>query len=252
MRKLFYPVLLISILLLLTGCSSFPNLVNTPEDVEGKLIGALEGTPSLRLADEYGTARAFFTEEEMMSELRAGAIDCVIMERTTAQELVSNTSGVRILPDSLIEYELSFAVPMENTALLNAIDLALEELTRNGTLRGLANKYFSRGNFSYVTPDEAIERSGYLTIALPPDSPPFSFKNDEGRFVGMDIEIAIIVSDMLGVELHPIETDAWELVTAVHHGRADLALGWTPGEGEGIISKSIPYARAVHVVIVRR
>jgi len=130
--------------------------------------------------------------------------------------------------------------------------LALEELGRNGTLRGIINKYFSRGNFSYVPTDETIERTGSLTIALPPDSPPFSFINEEGRFVGMDIEVAMAVSDVLGVELIPIETDAWELVTAVWHGRADLALGWHPGEGEGLISKSIPYARAVHVVIVRR
>jgi len=252
MRKLYYPILLIFILSLLVGCSRYPNLVNSPEDVEGKLIGGLEGTPSLRLADELGTARSFFYAEDMMIELRGGYIDCAIMERTTAQDLVSSTSGVRILPDPLVEYELCFAVPMENKALLNAIDEALEELGRNGTLRGLTNKYFSRGDFSYVEPDETVERAGSLTIALPPDSPPFSFKNSEGRFVGMDVEIAIAVSDLLGVELIPIETDAWELVTAVHHGRADLALGWTPGEGEGIISKSIPYARAVQVIIVRR
>jgi len=252
MRKHFYLVLSAFILLSVTACSRFPNVVHTPEDVEGKLIGGLEGTPSLRLADELGTARAFFSEEDMMSELRMAGIDCAIMERTTAQELVSNTSGVRILPDNLVEYELSFAVPMENAALLEAIDYALEELDRNGTLRSLANKYFSRGIFSYVTPDETIERTGSLTIALPPDSPPFSFKNEEGLFVGMDVEIAIVVGDLIGVEFIPVETDAWELVTAVRYGRADLALGWHPGEGEGLISKSIPYARAVHVIIVRR
>jgi len=256
MRKLYNPVLsvitIISLFALLAGCSRNPNLVNSPEDVEGKLIGGLEGTPSIRLADELGTARAFISAEDMMSELRGGYIDCAIMERTTAQDLVSSTSGVRILPDPLVEYELSFAIPMENAALLKAVDEALEELGRNGTLRGLTNKYFSRGDFSYVEPDETIERTGELSIALPPDSPPFSFKNNEGRFVGMDVEIAIAVSDILGVNLRPVETDAWELVTAVHHGRADLALGWTPGEGEGIISKSIPYARAVQVIIVRR
>jgi len=252
MRKLYYPLLFLLILSLLAGCSRYPNLVNTPEDVEGKLIGGLEGTPSLRLADELGTARAFISGEDMMTELRGGYIDCAIMERTTAQDLVSSTSGVRILPDPLVEYELSFAVPMENAALLRVIDETLEELERNGTLRGLTNKYFSRGDFSYVEPDETVERTGVLTIALPPDSPPFSFKNSEGRFVGMDVEIAIAVSDLLGVQMIPIETDAWELATAVHHGRADLALGWTPAEGEGIISKSRPYARAVQVIIVRR
>ena len=54
MRKLFALILLTLILSLLYGCSRYPNTVNTPEDAQGKRIGALEGTPSLRLADELG------------------------------------------------------------------------------------------------------------------------------------------------------------------------------------------------------
>jgi len=253
MRKLISFILIASIMLLLVGCRAHPNIVNSPEEVEGKIIGGLAGTPSLRLADELGTAKAFYSGEEMMSELRAGLIDCVIMERTTATELVSNTSGVRILSDPIREYELRFAIPMENTGLLNAVNIALDELSRNGTLRGLTNRYFSRGNFSYRSPDDIDRSAGELTIALLTDSPPFSFKDDEGHFIGMDVDVATAVSDILGIELQVDEyDDAWDLVTAVWHGRADLALGWHPGEGEGIVNASEAYARAVQVVIVRR
>jgi len=252
MKKLILVLLVISILFALVGCGRVANEVNSPEDVAGKIIGALEGTPSLRLADEHGTAISFASTSEMMAELRAGHIACAIMERTTALELVSKTSGVRILYEPLVEYELRFAIPLENRGLLNAVNTALDELGRNGTLRGLVNKYFSRGNYVYRPLDDTDSRTEYLTIALPPDSPPFSYKNEEGRFVGMDIEVAIAVSDILGVNLEPIETDAWELVTAVWHGRADMALGWHPGEGEGLINTSEPYATAVHVIIVRR
>ncbi|MCL2819452.1 MAG: transporter substrate-binding domain-containing protein [Oscillospiraceae bacterium] len=253
MRKLFYlSSIIFIVILIIAGCSRFPNTVHSPEDVDGKLIGGLEGTPSLRLASEHGTAKAFFSEEEMMSELRMAGIDCAIMERTTANELVSNTSGVRILTEPLLEYELRFAIPLENTALLDAVNFALEELSRNGTLRGLYNRYFSRGNFSYTPLGDDVPRTGELTIALPPDSPPFSFKDAQGNFIGMDVDVAIAVSDILGVKFIPLEYDAWELVTAVWHGRADLALGWHPGEGEGLINISEPYARAVQVVIVRR
>jgi len=252
MKKLFTIISLLLLLLMLCGCSRFPNTVNAPSDAEGKRIGALDGTPSLRLADELGTAVAFFSESDMMIELRGGAIDCVIMERTTAQDLVSNTSGVRILPDNLLEYELRFAVPMENTALLDRIDLAIEELSRNGTLRSIINKYFARGNFTYSPREDDGQRTSSLRIALPPDSPPFSFKDSEGRFIGMDVEVAIAVSDILDVRLEVLQYDVWELITAVWHGRADLALGWHPGEGEGLVNMSEPYARAVQVIIVRR
>ena len=252
MKKLICLIIITSVFLSITACRRIPNIVNSPDDVAGKIIGGLAGTPSIRLADELGTAVPFDSATFMMGELRAGNIDCAIMERTTAIELVSNTSGVRILYEPLVEYELRFAIPMENTGLLNAVNSALDALGRNGTLRGITNKYFSRGDFTYVPPDETIERSGSLTIALPSDSPPFSFMNDDGWFVGMDVEVAIAVGDYLGVELKPLEYDSWELVNAVWHGRADMALGWHPGEGEGIINTSEPYASAVHVVIVRR
>jgi len=252
MKRPVYLLLIISTLLMLAGCNRFPNEINSPEDVTGKIIGGLEGTPSLRLADELGTAISFASATEMMAELRAGNIACAIMERTTATELVSNTPGVRILFEPLVEYDLRFAIPMENRGLLNAVNSALDELSRNGTLRGLVNRYFSRGNFRYVSPEDDTPRTRTLFIALPPDSPPFSIKGEDGSFTGMDVDVAVAVSDILGVNLEVVEYDAWELVTAVWHGRADLALGWHPGEGEGLVNKSEPYATAVHVIIVRR
>jgi len=250
MKRLLYLIIIISMTLMLVGCG-IPNDISTPEDARGRIIGGLAGTPSIRLADEMGIGVPFYSATEMMVELRAGNIDCAIMESTTAAALVANTSGVRILFDPLIVHELRFAIPMENTRLLDAVNLALDELSRNGTLRGLTNRYFSRGNFRYESPPDIVRR-GTLTIALPPDSPPFSFLNDEGRFTGMDVDVAVAVSDILGVELDPIQHDAADLATAVWHGRADLALGWLPEEGEGLVSTSEPYARATHVVIVRR
>jgi polar amino acid transport system substrate-binding protein len=72
-------------------------------------------------------------------------------------------------------------------------------------------------------------------------------------FSGLDIEVARAVCDVLGVEFRIIEHDAWELITAVRYGRADLAVGWLPSEGEEHqIHISEPYAVAEHVVIVRR
>ena len=251
MKKILSFTLIILILLTLVGCRE-PSAINAPEDIEGTIIGALVGTPSLRLANEMGTARGFYSESEMMRELRAGTIDSVIMEEATAIELVENTAGVRILSEPLAEQDLRFAIPLENTGLLNAVNDALAELEANGTLAGLAYSYFSRGNFTREPLEDVEWRDGYLTIALPPDSPPFSFRDEEGRFTGMDVDVAIAVSEILAIEFTVAEYEARELVTAVWHGRADLALGWHHDEGEGFVNVSNSYARAVHVVIVRR
>ena len=254
LKRFTIGILFSLVIFFLVGCgdSPPPNLVHTLEDVNGKTIGALSGTPSERLASGLGVASAFDSGEELIFHLRAGTIACAIMEHSVATELVSNASGVRILGEPILVYDLRFAVPKENNELLGAVDSALATLQRNGTLRGFRDRYFSGRRFVYVPPDDVTERPGTLTLAVPPDSPPFSVMDMAGQFSGLDIDVARAVSDVLGVQLLIIEYDAWELVSAVRYGRADLALGWLPSEGEELVSVSEPYAYVEHVVLVRR
>ena len=254
MKKLIFASLAILVSLLSSACRDMPpNLVNSPADVNGRMIGALSGTPSERLADELGTAHGFAKGEEMMTHLRAGTIDCAVMENSAATELVADTPGVRILSEPLVEYELHFAEAKENAELLLAVNSALDVLRQNGVLNGLSGKYFAGRNYKYVPPEGVEAHPGTLSLAVPPDSPPFSFKDAEGEFSGLDIEVARAVCDILGVNLKIIEYDSWELVNAVWYGMADLAVGWIPSEGsENMVNVSDAYANAVHVVIVRR
>jgi len=253
-KKIALIIIIAFIVSFFAGCgdSPPPNRVHSPEDVGGKDIGAFRGTPSERLASELGVARAFETGEELMYQLRAGTIDCVIIEHSVAAELISGMSGVRILSEPLLVYDLRFAVAKENTELLKAVDSALAALRANGTLKGLRDRYFSGRRYTYVPPEDVVGRPGTLTLAVPPDSPPFSVMDSYGEFSGLDIDVARAVSDALGVELLIIEYDAWELVSAVRYGRADLALGWLPSEGEELVNVSEPYAYAEHIVVVRR
>jgi len=253
-KRLFCCVTVLLFIVVLSGCRDErpPNLVFSIEDVNGRIIGAIYGTPSVRIADELGAARPLRTGDELMGNLLIGSVDCVIMERSAAEEVLTRTQGVRMLPEPLLEYDMRFAVAKENAELLQAVNNALVALNENGTLGGFRDKYFSGIDFVYVPPEDVELHPGSLTLALPPDSPPYSSMDAEGRFSGMDVDVARAVCDYLGVELQIIENDARELVTAVWFGRADLALGWLPSEGEELINISEAYSHAVHVVLVRK
>jgi len=256
MKKILSVILLgLLIVVILTGCgdSPPPNVVHSLDDVHGRNIGAISGTPSERVADELGTAWAYAGVDELMFHLRNGTLDCVIMESTVAAELVAETAGVRILSEPLLVYDLRFAIAIENRGLLRAVNEALDILHQDGTLRGLRDMYFAGRQFTYVPPEDIPQRPGYLSLAVSGNSPPFSFRDEYGELRGLDIEVARAVSDIIGIELRVIEYDSWELIRAVRYGRADFALGWLPDEGEEyLINISEPYAVAEHVVIVRR
>ena len=229
-----------------------PNAVNSPGDISGKDIGVITGSAAVLLAEEHGTAREFPTGDELVYQLKTGALDCVIMEDKAASELVSTNTGIRIVSEPLLEYELHFAVAKENGQLLKAVNSALKALGDNGTLSGLIGKYFSGRNYTYSPPGNIAAHPGSLLLAVPPDSPPYSYKDGNGSFLGLDIEVAQAVCDQLGVELQILEFEARELVTAVWHGKADLALGWIPVDGEEAIAVSDAYADAVLMIIVRK
>lgn len=238
----------------LAGCGERPppNIVNSTDDVVGRVIGALYGSPSIVLAEEMGTGREYQSGEDMINDLRVGLLDCAIMESTSAQELIEDSSGVRILDDPLLEYDMRFAVAKENAALLREVNAALVALSGNGTLRGLLSKYFAGRNYTYVPPDNIEPHPGYIVLAVSPENHPYSSMDWEGNFTGLDIEVAQAVCDQLGVELRIQDYNSRDLVTAVWFGWADLALGWVPIEGEDNVAISEAYASSTQVVIVRR
>lgn len=253
MKKRFIIVLAVLTIFLITGCGRGgpPNEVNEPSEVRGRRIGALSGSPSAELARELGILESFHDVETMFNHLRAGAVDCVIMERLGAEEAIQGESGIRMLVDPLLEYDLRFAVAKENIQLLNVVNEAIEELTLDGVLGGLRARYFAGRTFRYVPPNVPA-RPGYLSLAVSPDSPPFSFIDENGEFAGFDVEVAIAVTDFLGVELRIIKTDVSDLISYVWFGRADLAVGWLQTDVSDYVNVSEPYASSAHVVIVRR
>jgi len=254
MKKPLLCALVVTVMLMIAGCQDGrpPNEVNSLEDVQGKRIGALSGTPSARLAEELGAAVTFYSGEELLYALAAGMVDCAVLEGVVASELVSGTQGMRILGETLLEYELRFAVPRENAELLAAVNSALTALNANGTLRSLRDKYFSGRNYRYIPPEGIDQLPGDLRLAISIDSPPYSYIDDEGEYTGLDVEIARAVCDYLGVGLIIIEADSRELVTEVWFGRADIAAGWLPGDIDEQVRISDAYADIEQVIAVRR
>ena len=72
-----------------------------------------------------------------------GQIDAVIIDQAPAEEFVAANEGLTTLPGNWVEEQYCAAVDEGNTALLNAIDTALQELIEDGTVEEIMNKYIS-------------------------------------------------------------------------------------------------------------
>ncbi len=88
------------------------------------------------------------TGAEAVAALKTGKVDCVIIDNEPAKSFVAANEGIHILEGDN-EYAIedyAICVAKENTALLEQINKALEELKEDGTIDKIVSKYINDGS----------------------------------------------------------------------------------------------------------
>ncbi len=117
----------------------------------------------------------------------------------------------------------------------------LEKLKReNESLRKENEELKAKLSFNYV---ETIKSRGKLIVGTSADWPPFEYIGKDGKFAGIDIEIAKRIAQELGVELEIKDMKFAALIEALKNGQVDIIIAdITPtAEREQQIDFSIPY-----------
>lgn len=83
----------------------------------------------------------FKTGAEAVEALKAGKLQAVIIDNEPAKSFVAANEGLTILDGDWLNEEYAIAVNKENTALLDAVNKALAELTADGTVASIIEKY---------------------------------------------------------------------------------------------------------------
>ncbi len=125
--------------------------VSVIEDLEkdGMMIGVQESTTgdiyaSASVEDGgYGADKVtqYKTGNDAVAALVAGKVDAVIIDNEPAKSYVKLNEGLKILDTEYANEDYAIAVAKENTELLEKINTALKELTEDGTVAAIVNKY---------------------------------------------------------------------------------------------------------------
>ncbi len=71
---------------------------------------------------------------------------------------------------------------------------------------------------------EQILDRGTLRVLMNPEFPPYEYKDSQGNIIGVDVEIAKRIAEMLGVELEIIPCDYADFEEALLKGEGDLII----------------------------
>ncbi len=114
------------------------------DDLAGKLIGVQEATTGdIYSTDEFGeeSVKRYQNGAAAVAALQSGIVDAVIIDNEPAKAFVAENTGLAILETAYAEEDYAIAVAKENTELLEKINTALAELTADGSIDAIVNKY---------------------------------------------------------------------------------------------------------------
>ena len=110
------------------------------------LIGCQEATTGyIYCSDDYGedAVVAYTNGATAIQALLAGKVDCIVIDSEPAKQFVEANEGLSILDTEYVTEDYAIGISKENTALLDAVNGALNELIEDGTVKGIIDKYIS-------------------------------------------------------------------------------------------------------------
>lgn len=108
------------------------------------MVGVQQGTTGdIYMTDDVGEDRVvrFSKGNDAVLALSTGKVDAVVIDNEPAKSFVAANAGLVILPTAYVEEEYAMCINKDNKDLLEKINKALEELTADGTIDKIIEKY---------------------------------------------------------------------------------------------------------------
>lgn len=159
---------------------------------------------------------------------------------------------VKVIDINLTDEEYAFGVDKAQPELLEKVNAFIEKIMKDGTFDKVCNNYFGDGKPNPVTSAELDTSKDQLVVATNAGFEPFEYM-DGDKYVGIDMEIAKLLADELGMELVISNMDFDAVCLSVGQHKCDIAMaGLTVRpDREEYVSFSKSYYSASQKLIVK-
>ena len=222
----------------------------------GATIAAQKGTTSLMYAQALNNIdlKSYDTFALAAKDMINGNADYLFVDKTTAKALAKEIAGLKIIEIALSSENYGIGIDKNQPELKTKIDNILVE--KEAEINAIKEKYMNGEESKYVGITSATKDSGkaaqQLVVATNAEFAPWEYK-EGNKFYGIDMEIAQLIANELGLELviEDMEFDA--VVGAVGKQNVDIAMSGITitTERMGVINFSTPYYTESIVCVVK-
>lgn len=191
-----------------------------------------------------------------VKDLQNGNISYVVIDGDVAKELVAKNDGLKVIEYPLTVESYGVAVDPNNAELLEQINAILA--SKSAEIQKIFDNYTgveSEDDYNgEAIPAGEVDNSNpdkQLVVATNAEFAPFEFKKGD-KFAGIDMEIAKLIADELGMELVIVHMDFDAVTTAVGKNNVDIALaGLTINPARAkVVNFSTPYYTEAYQVVI--
>ena len=158
---------------------------------------------------------------------------------------------VKVIDIALSEEEYAFCVNKEDPELLTKVNEYLTKIKGDGTFDKICNNYFGDGTPNKVASAKKDATKDQLVVATSTGFEPFEMV-ENGKFFGIDLEIAAGLAEYLGKELVIEDMQFEAVVTSVQQGLCDIGMAGltiTPARQEVVTFSDSYYSANQNLVV---
>lgn len=159
---------------------------------------------------------------------------------------------VKIVCDGLTDEAYAIGVNKDEQELLGQINDFIAEVSENGKLDEIINRYLEGGEAQMVTSAKEDASKDQLLVASTLDFEPFEY-GKIGEYYGIDMEIIKELADYLGKELVIVDSSFETMFMSVNQHKCQICIGGisiTP-EREELVDFTTPYFQTGQCLVTR-
>ena len=258
MKKMLLMMIAFSMVLILgmTGCAAADTVkIGTKADLKDKIIGVQLGTTGDTIVSDAAigakTVERFNKYVDAITSLKQKKIDCIVMDRDTAESYVKANSDLGIVDVGFEPEQYAVAVKKGNADLLKTVNEVIVAMKADGSLLASLEAHADQKG---TAPDyNTGAAGGKIVVGTEPGFPPYEYMSGD-NVIGTDMDIMAKVAKKLDKELVVESLEFGGLIAAVQQGKIDaIAAGMSINDDRKVnVDFSDPYVDASQVVVVRK
>ena len=221
----------------------------TGEDASEENKALCETFKDLQQVGDYNSA---------FMNLESGAVNAICMDIGVANyEIESRGDKFMMLEDRLSSEEYGIGFKKGNTELRDKVQATLLDMLADGTFEEIAKKWALEESICLTADDEVQEETtaddNTFVVGFDAEFPPYGYKDDNGEYVGFDLDLAQEVCDRNGwiLKKQPIEWNSKDM--ELNSGSISCIWnGFTMNGREDAYTWTTPYVDNSQVVVVRK